>query len=84
MSKMPHDSAMTPSVDPSVSLIPPLNTSSSYYDGIVQSLGSLSRRGGALTTVRFFPDLVYLHMDLNIRVRRSELSTPLDTKSTIL
>ncbi|KAI0271790.1 Di-copper centre-containing protein [Russula aff. rugulosa BPL654] len=45
LSKLPHDPAMTPSVDPSVSLIPPLNTSSSYYD-----------------------DLVYLHMDLNIRI----------------
>ena len=37
LSKLPHDPAMTPSVDPSVSLIPPLNTSSSYYDGMTQS-----------------------------------------------
>ena len=37
LSKLPHDSSLTPSVDPSVSLIPPVNASSSYYDGIVQS-----------------------------------------------
>ncbi|KAI0271789.1 Di-copper centre-containing protein [Russula aff. rugulosa BPL654] len=35
LSKLPHDSALTPSVDPSVSLIPPVNASSSYYDDIV-------------------------------------------------
>ena len=39
LSKLPHDSALTPSVDPSISLIPPVNESSSYYDGIVQSTG---------------------------------------------
>jgi tyrosinase len=35
LSKLPHDSALTPSVDPSVSLIPPVNASSSFYDGII-------------------------------------------------
>ena len=35
---MPHDPALTPSVDPSVSLIPPLNTSSSHYDGMTRPL----------------------------------------------
>jgi hypothetical protein len=35
LSKLPHDSALTPSVNPSVSLIPPVNVSSSYYDGII-------------------------------------------------
>ena len=34
LSKLPHDPAMTPSVDPSVSLIPPLNTSGSHFDGM--------------------------------------------------
>ncbi len=38
LSKLPHDSALAPSVDPSVSLIPPVNASSSYYDGIAQSI----------------------------------------------
>ena len=37
LSKEPHDSALTPSVDPSLSLIPPINTSSSYFDGMIQS-----------------------------------------------
>jgi tyrosinase len=37
LSKEPHDSALTPSVDPSLSLIPPINTSSSYFDGVIQS-----------------------------------------------
>jgi hypothetical protein len=37
LSKEPHDSALTPSVDPSLSLIPPVNTSSSYFDGMIQS-----------------------------------------------
>ena len=35
LSKVPHDTALTPSVDPLVSLIPPVNASSSYYDGII-------------------------------------------------
>jgi tyrosinase len=35
LSKVPHDPALTPSVDPLVSLIPPVNASSSYYDGII-------------------------------------------------
>ena len=39
LSKLPHDSALTPSVDPSVSLIPPVNVSSSYYDGIISTIG---------------------------------------------
>ncbi|KAN0111160.1 hypothetical protein V8E52_008772 [Russula decolorans] len=53
LSKQPHDSALTPSVDPSLSLIPPINTSSSYFD-----------------------DLVYLHMDLNIRIHGTGLFLP--------
>ncbi len=35
LSKLPHDPALTPSVDPSLSLIPPVNASGSYFDGIV-------------------------------------------------
>lgn len=37
LSKQPHDSALAPSVDPSLSLIPPVNTSSSYFDGKIES-----------------------------------------------
>ncbi|KAH9974194.1 Di-copper centre-containing protein [Russula vinacea] len=35
LSQTPHDPALAPIVDPSVSLIPPVNASSSYYDDIV-------------------------------------------------
>ena len=42
LSYLPHDPALAPSVDPSVSLIPPVNASSSYYDGIILTLTSLS------------------------------------------
>ncbi|KAI0291784.1 Di-copper centre-containing protein [Multifurca ochricompacta] len=35
LSHLPHDPALKPSVDPSVSLIPPLNASGSYYDDFV-------------------------------------------------
>jgi hypothetical protein len=51
LSKLPHDSALTPSVDPSVSLIPPVNASSSYYDGIIQAIGFASSGVGNLTTI---------------------------------
>ena len=34
MSHLPHDPSLTPTVNPSVSLIPPVNVSSSYYDGL--------------------------------------------------
>ena len=37
LSQLPHDPALTPSIDPSVSLIPPVNASSSYYDGTSRS-----------------------------------------------
>ncbi|KAI0663578.1 Di-copper centre-containing protein [Cubamyces menziesii] len=35
LAKLPHTDALTPSVDPSISNIPPVNTSSSYWDDIV-------------------------------------------------
>jgi len=35
LSHLPHDPALAPSIDPSVSLIPPVNTYSSYYDDLV-------------------------------------------------
>ena len=35
LSKLPHDTALTPLVDPLGSLIPPINASSSYYEGII-------------------------------------------------
>ena len=47
LSKVPHDTALTPSVDPSISLIPPVNASSSYYDGILQSIGFTFLVGGS-------------------------------------
>jgi hypothetical protein len=47
LSKLPHDSALTPSVNPSVSLIPPVNASSSYYDGMVQPIGFAFLVGGS-------------------------------------
>jgi tyrosinase len=34
LSHQPHDPALAPSVDPSISLIPPVNASGSYYDGM--------------------------------------------------
>lgn len=33
LSNLPHDDALTPSVDPSISNIVPVNASGSYYDG---------------------------------------------------
>lgn len=35
LANQPHDSALSPSVDPSESSIPPVNPSSSYYDDVV-------------------------------------------------
>ncbi|KAI0248310.1 Di-copper centre-containing protein [Lactifluus subvellereus] len=35
LSHLPHDPALSPSVDPSISHIPPVNGSSSYYDDLV-------------------------------------------------
>ena len=37
LSHQPHDPALAPSVDPSISLIPPVNASGSYYDGMNRS-----------------------------------------------
>ena len=34
LSHQPHDTALVPSVDPSISLIPSVNASGSYYDGM--------------------------------------------------
>ena len=66
LSQLPHDPALTPSVDPSVSLIPPVNTSGSYLDGMIQSIDL------AFQDVRvsncLYADIVYLHMDLSTRV----------------
>ncbi|KAI0329743.1 Di-copper centre-containing protein [Cubamyces sp. BRFM 1775] len=35
LAKLPHTNALTPSVDPSISNIPPVNSSGSYWDDIV-------------------------------------------------
>src|ERR1700730_9659140 len=61
---MPHDAALTPSVDPSISQIPAVNSSGSYYDGMMRSLASLSRCLGCISA-----DWVYAHMDLNTQAR---------------
>jgi hypothetical protein len=44
LSDLPHDPALSPSVDPSISLIPPVNVSSSYYDGMFRYLDQLLKR----------------------------------------
>ena len=38
LSHQPHDPALAPSVDPSISIIPPVNASGSYYDGMNRSI----------------------------------------------
>ena len=47
LSRLPHDDALTPSVDPSVSQIPPVNTSGSYWDDIVYMHMDLNTRVSA-------------------------------------
>ncbi|KAF8477673.1 Di-copper centre-containing protein [Russula ochroleuca] len=44
LSTLPHNPALAPSVDPSDSVIPPVNASSSYYDDIVYMHMDLSTR----------------------------------------
>ena len=66
LSQLPHDPALTPSVNPLVSLIPPVNTSSSYYDGTIQFTDFSFLDVGVLTA--FCTDIVYVHMDVNTRV----------------
>ncbi|KAN0111711.1 Di-copper centre-containing protein [Russula decolorans] len=44
LSRQPHDPSLTPSVDPSVSLIPPVNASGSYYDDLVYMHMDLNTR----------------------------------------
>ena len=70
MSQLPHDPALTPSVDPTVSLIPPVNASSSYFDGISPLADFTFPVVGGFNC--FCTDIVYLHMDLNHRVLQSE------------
>ena len=60
MSHVPHDSALTPSVNPSVSLIPPVNTSSSYFDGMILPLASLFPKVGSIDYL-FHRYSVYAH-----------------------
>jgi tyrosinase len=64
LAHLPHDPALAPSVDPSISQIPPINPSGSFYDGIILSNSSLSRSFNHIST-----DLVYVHMDLSTQVR---------------
>jgi len=64
LAQLPHDPALAPSVDPSISQIPPVNPEGSFYDGIILSLSSLS---GLFNHVSI--DLVYVHMDLSTQVR---------------
>ncbi|KAN0131516.1 Di-copper centre-containing protein [Lactarius tabidus] len=44
LSHVPHDPSLTPSVDPTISRIPPVNSSGSYYDDIVYIHMDLSFR----------------------------------------
>ncbi|KAH9986888.1 Di-copper centre-containing protein [Russula compacta] len=44
LSHLPHDPALAPSVDPSLSLIPPVNASGSYYDDLVYMHMDLNTR----------------------------------------
>ncbi|EIM81714.1 Di-copper centre-containing protein [Stereum hirsutum FP-91666 SS1] len=44
LSNLPHDDALTPSVDPSISNIVPVNTSGSYYDDFVYMHMDLNTR----------------------------------------
>jgi hypothetical protein len=41
LSKLPHDKALTPTVNSSISLIPPVDPNSSYYDGEFLSVSSV-------------------------------------------
>ena len=71
LSHQPHDPALAPSVDPSISLIPPVNASSSYYDGmnrLVRCIWWVTD----IPSLEFSTDLVYIHMDLNTRVISSK------------
>ncbi|KAH8976448.1 Di-copper centre-containing protein [Lactarius deliciosus] len=44
LSHLPHDPALTATVDPSISLIPPINASGSYYDDFVYTHMDLNTR----------------------------------------
>jgi len=44
LSRLPHDPSLTPSVDPSVSHMPPVNASGSYYDDLVYMHMDLNTR----------------------------------------
>ena len=60
LSHQPHDPALAPSVDPSISLIPPVNASGSYYDGMNLSFYTcLSLVGDHF--IRFFPHRSGVH-----------------------
>jgi tyrosinase len=54
LSNLPHDPGLAPSVDPSVSLIPPVNASGSYYDGMSQSIEVTF---GGEVLIGFFPQI---------------------------
>ena len=54
-----------------MSLIPPVNASGSYYDGMNKTIDVSF--GVEILTIFSPTDLVYMHMDLNTRVRYSEL-----------
>ena len=68
LAHLPHDPALAPSVDPSISQIPPINPSGSFYDGIILSISSLSR-----SFIHVSTDLVYVHMDLSTQVSSGSL-----------
>ncbi|KAH9974195.1 hypothetical protein BJV77DRAFT_968416 [Russula vinacea] len=69
LSQQPHDPALTPSVDPSISLIPPVNASSSFYDGMTQSIDF------TFTDVACFNSFLHRY---NVPPHGPEYSDPLD------
>lgn len=70
---LPHDDALTPSVDPSISNIVGVNASGSYYDG-----RRLAIHSTVIRLIIVYLDFVYVHMDLNTRVRRIHSSSSAD------
>lgn len=61
LSNLSHDDALTPSVDPSISNIVPVNTSGSYYDGSCMSLWCSSSYTDATTYHFLHRFRVYAH-----------------------
>ena len=61
LSHQPHDPALAPSVDPSISLIPPVNASGSYYDGMNLSILRVFLRWVPDDSILIFPHRFGVH-----------------------